>query len=217
MPATAVSDGIITRGSAALCPTPIATLPTVLMADGVACDRRNYPRTLETSGHLVRGRTSARTGLGEAPALANCLRTLVPLTDRVDVVAQANFRPTRAPTDRGADNGLDREGRRAASLQAVSGADPEGIRVTGEALSQEAVPRGLISSAIAEPAAWEAVASGAEVVFEEAVASGAVAVAAVVAAAGAGGDHPRKTNETKEHNQDTPGSALRQRHPGCWS
>ena len=170
MSVTAVSDGITTRGSAALCPTPIATLPTVLMADGVACDRRNYPRTLETSGHLVRGRTSARIGLGE-PARANCHRTLALLTDRADVVAQANFRPTRAPTDRGADNGLDREGRRAASLQAVSGADPEGIRVTGEALSQEAVPRGLISSAIAEPAAWEAVASAAAEVVSRALAA----------------------------------------------
>jgi hypothetical protein len=213
MSVTAVSDGITTRGSAALCPTPIATLPTVLMADGVACDRRNYPRTLETSGHLVRRGTSARIGLGE-PARANCHRTLALLTDRADVVAQANYQRTPAPTGRAADNGLDREDQLAASLQAVSGADPEGIRVTGEALSQEAVPRGLISSAIAEPAAWEAVASGAEVVFEEAVASGAVVVAAVVVA-GAGGDHLRKTNETKEHNQGTP-CAFRQCHPGCW-
>ena len=179
MSATAVSDGITTRDFAAPCPTPIATLPTVLMADGVVCDRRNYPRTLETSGHPVRGRTSARIGLGE-PARANCHRTLVPLTDRVGVVAQANYQRTPAPTGRGADNGLGREDRRAASLQAVSGVDgaaPEGIRVTGEALSRVVAPDRLISSAIAEPAAWEEVAS-------------VEAVVAVVVAAGAGGDHP---------------------------
>lgn len=49
------------------------------------------------------------------------------------------------------------------------------IRVTGEALSRVVAPGGLISSAIAEPAAWEAVASAAVV---------------AVGAAGAGGDHP---------------------------
>ena len=72
---TAASGGITIRGTAVPCCTPIATLPTALMADGVALDQCNYRRTLETSGHRDRGGASARIGLGEAPARANCHRT----------------------------------------------------------------------------------------------------------------------------------------------
>jgi hypothetical protein len=52
--ATAVRDGITTRDIAGRCPTRIATLRTALMADGVVCALRNYPRTSEIFGRPVR-------------------------------------------------------------------------------------------------------------------------------------------------------------------
>jgi hypothetical protein len=215
MLATDASDGITIRGTAAPFPMPIATSPTATTADGAVCARRNCPRTLGTSGRRrrclappgapgylptlalagARG-ISARIG-PEVPAQASCLLTLAPATDQADVVPQANFRRMSAPTGRVPDGRLDRRVRRVGFLQeAASGADgaaPRQLRVTGEALSREAAPGRLVSSAIEAPRAWAAAAS------EEAVASGVVAAVAAVEAGG-GGDPPGKTGETKEHN-----------------
>jgi len=81
----------------------------------------------------------------------------------------------------------------------VDGVAPDRTPVTGEALSQEAVPHRLVSSAIAAPAAWAEAATVA-VADSVAVAASVEAVVAVGAVVDAGGDHPRKTDDTKEHD-----------------
>lgn len=75
------------------------------------------------------------------------------------------------------------------------------MSVIGEALSPEATPHRLASSATVGRAAWAEAAT--EAVVASAVAAvvpfAAAAVVAVVAAAAADGDRTTNTNETKEH------------------
>lgn len=141
---------------------------------------------LETSGHRVprpaptrSEATWVRIDPGQAPVQANCLRTLALVIDPADAGPQANFLRTSAVTGRVSHNGQGRWDRLAAFLH---------LSVIGEALSPEATPDRLASSAV-QLAAWAEAASAAV--------SEVVGAVAVGAAAAADGDRTGNTDETK--------------------
>ena len=185
--ATAGRDGTTIRGTAVACPTPTATSPTGLTADGVVCARRNYQRTWGTSGRRVRkvGPTGSRgipaqTYREDVAGQASYPRRGAP-TDPADVAARASFPRTLAPTDRVQDRQVapghrHRWARRTGVVQAASGvdgADPKRPWLTGEVRSEEAAPGRPVNSATAEPVVWAAEAfAGAAAPVEAAGADG---------------------------------------------
>ena len=135
----------------------------------------------------------------QVAAQANCLRAQVALTGQAGVVARPNvqrpqpragqveYGPQLLPGRPLLPAHAQRRARRAGSAKAasgVAGADPKRPRLTGEAHSEEAVPRRPVRTATAGPAVWAAEAVSVGAVEAEAVAVGA--------AVGAGGDRLEK-------------------------
>ena len=109
-------------------PTPIATSATGLIADGVAREGCNYPRTLETSGHLVRGEHRRESTWGTRPGQLPSNIGAANRTGRTRSPKPTSSERPRQPAGRRTTGRIERIGEPHLSrrVSGVDGADPEG-------------------------------------------------------------------------------------------